>query len=150
MLSQTGQKILGGVINITPSNPSIYLGNSQQFTATGLYSDGSSQDITGAVTWSSPVLPVATMGTTTGVAYVVAPGSTTIVARLSTAQESGTGTTQLVSPTLVSDGINNSFAGAVSLGTLNCGTSSVRNGTTFPLELRIGSYSLGWLTHART
>jgi hypothetical protein len=40
-------------IAITPANPALVLGTVQQFTATGTFSDGSTQDITGTVTWAS-------------------------------------------------------------------------------------------------
>jgi hypothetical protein len=39
-------------IVVTPPNPTIALGNSQQFTATGFYSDSSHADLTSSVTWS--------------------------------------------------------------------------------------------------
>ena len=40
-------------INITPVSPSIPLGGSEQLTATGVYSNGTTQDITSDVVWSS-------------------------------------------------------------------------------------------------
>jgi trimeric autotransporter adhesin len=40
-------------IQVTPSAPSIASGLSQQFTATGRYSDNSSKDLTNSATWSS-------------------------------------------------------------------------------------------------
>jgi hypothetical protein len=40
-------------ITVTPSAPSIANGLTQQFTATGTYTDSSTKDITGSVTWSS-------------------------------------------------------------------------------------------------
>ena len=40
-------------LTITPANPSIAAGQQQQFTATGTYSDGSHQDLTSSVIWSS-------------------------------------------------------------------------------------------------
>ena len=40
-------------IAVTPANPSIALGTNQQFTATGTYTDGSTLNLTGSVTWSS-------------------------------------------------------------------------------------------------
>jgi hypothetical protein len=35
-------------------------------------------------------------------------------------------------PTLISDGINNAFASAIGLGTVGCGGSAARSGTTYP------------------
>src|SRR4029077_16943677 len=68
---------------ITPSNPSISLGTTQQFTATGTYSDGSNQNITGSVTWSSASASVAVISNSAGsagLATSAAQGSTTITA----------------------------------------------------------------------
>src|SRR5215470_2269064 len=64
-------------IAVTPSTPSIAVNGTQQFTATGTYSDSSQQDITGSVTWSSSDGNVATM-TNAGLATGVAAGSVTI------------------------------------------------------------------------
>src|SRR5205807_3771967 len=40
-------------ITVTPSNKAIALGTSLQFTATGNYSSGPTQDLTTSVTWSA-------------------------------------------------------------------------------------------------
>src|SRR2546425_236632 len=40
-------------ISVTPTNPSVAKGLTQQFTATGTYNDGSTQDITASVSWAS-------------------------------------------------------------------------------------------------
>ncbi|GFE56828.1 DUF3443 family protein [Geobacter sp. AOG1] len=82
-------------IAITPSNPSIAVATTQQFTATGAYSDNTKQDLTASVTWSSSNTSVATIVGTTGLATSVAIGSTTITAALGGI--SGT-TTLTVSP----------------------------------------------------
>jgi len=66
-------------IAVTPSNPGVALGLSQQFTATGTLTDNSTQDLTGTATWSSTTTLVATINTT-GLAQTVAQGSTTIKA----------------------------------------------------------------------
>jgi Bacterial Ig-like domain (group 3)/MBG domain (YGX type)/Bacterial Ig-like domain (group 2) len=68
-------------IAVTPSFPSISGTNTQQFTATGTYSDSNTQDLTGSVTWTSSTTGVATI-TTAGLATGVTPGSTTISAVL--------------------------------------------------------------------
>src|SRR5262249_2218351 len=44
-------------IAVTPANPSIALGRTQQFTATGTYSDNSTQDLTASITWSPSSTP---------------------------------------------------------------------------------------------
>ena len=48
-------------IAVTPANPTIPTGGTQQFTATGTYSDQSTQNITTQVTWSSSNTSVATI-----------------------------------------------------------------------------------------
>lgn len=68
-------------ITVTPSSPSISVGGTQQFTATGTYDDDSTSDITSLVTWVSSSTGVATI-TSGGLATGVAPGSTTISATL--------------------------------------------------------------------
>jgi hypothetical protein len=70
-------------IAITPVNSSIAGGGAQQFTATGIYSDGSTQNLTTTVTWSSSAPGVATIGSgsgSQGLASAVAPGITSITA----------------------------------------------------------------------
>ena len=47
-------------IAVTPANPSIAAGTTQQFSATGTYSDASTADLTGSVTWSSGTSATAT------------------------------------------------------------------------------------------
>jgi uncharacterized protein YjdB len=57
-------------ITIAPNQASLPLGESQQLTATGNFSDGSTQDLTQSATWSSsasPVAAVTSQGNVTGV-----------------------------------------------------------------------------------
>ncbi len=68
---------------VTPPGPSIASGTTQQFTATGTFSDSSTQDLTDQVTWSSSAGGVATIDNGSGnegLATAVAVGSTTITA----------------------------------------------------------------------
>ncbi len=65
-------------IAVTPANPTIAAGQQQQFTATGTYTDGSHQNLTGTATWTSTSTSVATVSS--GLATGVAAGSTTIQA----------------------------------------------------------------------
>jgi uncharacterized protein YjdB len=69
-------------IAVTPSAPNIAVGATQQFTATGTYSDGTTANVTSTVTWTSSATTVATI-TSAGVATGVAAGSSTITAALS-------------------------------------------------------------------
>ena len=48
-------------IAVTPANPSIAKGATQQFTATGTFSDNSTQNLTAQVTWASATTTVATI-----------------------------------------------------------------------------------------
>ncbi|MHC4913755.1 MAG: Ig-like domain-containing protein, partial [Planctomycetota bacterium] len=53
-------------ITVTPANPSIALLGTQQFTATGYYSDGTTEDLTTEVVWSSDDISIATTSNTLG------------------------------------------------------------------------------------
>lgn len=68
-------------LTIAPLTTSISVGATQQFSATGTFSDGTQQDLTGQVSWSSSNVNVATISTT-GLATGVASGSTTIAAAI--------------------------------------------------------------------
>ena len=67
-------------IAVTPNNPTISTGATQQFTATGTYSDSSTQNITSQVSWNSSTPAVATINAS-GLASGVSAGNTTISAR---------------------------------------------------------------------
>jgi 6-phosphogluconolactonase len=72
-------------IAVIPANFSLVLGNKQQFTATGTFTDGSTQGLTASANWLSSSTTVATMvnspnSITNGLATGVALGSTTITA----------------------------------------------------------------------
>jgi hypothetical protein len=69
-------------IAVTPSNPTLQVGTSQQFTATGTYSDSSTQNLTSQVNWTSSNPAAATISAS-GLATAVAAGTTTISATLS-------------------------------------------------------------------
>ncbi len=86
-------------IAVTPSNPSVAVGNSQQFTATGTYSDNSTQNLTIMATWSSSSTGVATIS-----AAGLAAGATTGASNISATVGSinGSATLTVTAPTLVS------------------------------------------------
>jgi hypothetical protein len=69
-------------ISVTPATATIAKGTAQQFTATGTYSDGSTQDISTLVTWGSSNTTAASVSTP-GLATGLAAGTTTISATLS-------------------------------------------------------------------
>jgi trimeric autotransporter adhesin len=102
-------------IQITPSGPSVPLGETQQLTATGHYRDGSTQDITASVTWSSSNTNVATVsGSGLGTSH--STGSSTITATLS--KVTGSATFTVTNAVLVSIAIT-PVNPQVFLGTLN-------------------------------
>uniref|UniRef100_UPI0035651D26 Ig-like domain-containing protein n=1 Tax=Sulfurovum sp. TaxID=1969726 RepID=UPI0035651D26 len=69
-------------IALTPANPSLAAGITQQLTATGTYSDGTSIDITASITtWSSAATAVATVNSS-GLVSSVDVGSAVISASL--------------------------------------------------------------------
>jgi len=88
-------------IAITPQSPSINAGTSQQFTASGTYTDKSVQDITAMVTWSSSSAAVAIISNnagSNGLATSAGPGTTTISATLGTVSASTTLTVNGIGP----------------------------------------------------
>src|SRR6266536_359524 len=68
-------------IVVAPAASSLPVNTSQQFTATGNYSDGSSADLTALVTWDSSATAIATVSAS-GMVKGVAAGSTNISASL--------------------------------------------------------------------
>ncbi|MFO7558654.1 MAG: right-handed parallel beta-helix repeat-containing protein [Desulfobacterales bacterium] len=69
-------------ISVNPADPSISAGDTQQFSATGTYSDTSTRDITAQVAWTSYNLAVATIDDG-GLASAITVGTSTITATLS-------------------------------------------------------------------
>ncbi len=70
-------------IDITPSQPSIPVGTSQQFTATGVYTDNTTQDFTSTATWASSntnVLEVSNGSGQRGLAVANTQGTVTVTA----------------------------------------------------------------------
>jgi uncharacterized protein YjdB/6-phosphogluconolactonase (cycloisomerase 2 family) len=68
-------------ISISPANPTINVGGTQQFAATAAMTDSTTQTVTTTATWSSSATANATMDSTTaGLAHGVAAGTSTITA----------------------------------------------------------------------
>jgi hypothetical protein len=109
-------------IQVTAVSLSVQTNATDQFTATGTFSDGSTSDLTGTVTWTSSATNVATIATG-GMASAKAAGSTTITA--TSGSISGTATLT-VNATLVSLAITP-------------GTASIAPGTTQPFRA-VGTY----------
>jgi YVTN family beta-propeller protein len=73
-------------IAVTPANPTIADRTTQQFTATGTYTDSSIQNLTASVTWTSSATTIASISNasgSSGLATAVGVGSTSISAALS-------------------------------------------------------------------
>jgi Bacterial Ig-like domain (group 2)/Abnormal spindle-like microcephaly-assoc'd, ASPM-SPD-2-Hydin len=97
-------------IAVMPGNATIGVNATQQFTATGTFSDNSTKDVTGQSTWTSSAPATATVGAATGLATgVAAGGPVTITATDGTIK----GTAQLTvtsGPTLKSIAVTPSTA----------------------------------------
>src|SRR5205823_942086 len=84
-------------IAVTPANPSIPKGTTQQFTSTGTYSDGSTLDLTSSATWVSSNPVVATIN-----AGGLAGGAAAGTSQVSASSSGVTGSTTLtVGPALL-------------------------------------------------
>ncbi|WP_051321319.1 beta strand repeat-containing protein [Chrysiogenes arsenatis] len=120
-------------IVVTPVNPSVVNGLTRQFVATGTYSNGTSENITSLVTWSSGTIAVATLNpngsVNSGLATGISAGTSLITATLGSI--SGTSTLTVTAATLSSiavtpvnpsvvNGLTRQF---VATGTYSNGTS---------------------------
>ena len=104
-------------ISVTPYSPAnLAVGSTQQFIATGIYSDGTTPNITSQVTWTSSNISIA--GIASGLATGVAVGSTSI-----TASESGI-TSPAVTLTVITSVSN---------------LSSIAVTPAFPVDLGVGA-----------
>ncbi len=75
-------------IAVTPASPSITKGLTQQFTATGTYTDKSTANLTSEVTWASATPAVATISAA-GLATALTGGTTAITATLGSVTSPG-------------------------------------------------------------
>jgi hypothetical protein len=82
MLTGTGTAAAPTLVSIavTPASATIGVNATQQFTATGTFSDNSTKDVTTQSTWTSSNTGTATVGAATGLATGVAGGTVTITA----------------------------------------------------------------------
>src|SRR5258706_4689002 len=130
-LSGTGISLVS--IAVTPANTSVTATKTVQFTATGTYSDTSTQNLTSSVIWTSSSIGIATINASGLATGVVADGPITITAT------SGNifGTAQLaVTPLVVTFPLNVTLIGTGTgsvtdnLGSINCvDTAGVSNPT---------------------
>jgi len=96
-------------IDVTPAMPSLALGRTLQFTATGRFSDTTTQNLTAAVTWASSSALIASISNAPdleGQATALAVGDTTVSASLAVASGTVTGSTQLSVTDAVLDSID--------------------------------------------
>jgi hypothetical protein len=103
-------------IAVTPANPAVPSGLSQQFTATGTYTDASTQDLTNSVTWStgsSSIAVISNVSGSKGVATAVNVGNTSVTATLGSV--SGSTTIYAIAPVI------NALAIAPTTATINQG-----------------------------
>ncbi len=116
-------------IAVTAASASVVAGATDQLTATGTYSDGTTKNITTTATWTSSPTTTATVGSTTGLATGVAAGSATITAMLGTVSGHAALTVTAPPVTLVSI-------------TVTPAAPTLFNGTTLQLTAT-GNYSNG-------
>jgi uncharacterized protein YjdB len=115
-------------IEISPANPGVALGTTLNLTATATFTDGSKQDFTNVVTWSSEKATIATISNAAGSHGKVTPvakGTSVITATYPiSATQSISGTTTLT----VSDALLKSIA-----VTAANSTTTIEKGTTLQL-----------------
>lgn len=112
-------------IQVTPAYPSVAAGGTQQFTATGTFSDSSTQNLTSTVNWTSSSTAAATIGGS-GLATALVGGTTTIQAASGTLS----GSTSLI--VTASTGTVSPAAGVTDANGL---ATLVSNGLTLPVQL---------------
>jgi hypothetical protein len=122
---------------VSPADPSVLKGSTRQFTATGSYSDGSTENLTDKAIWSSSNSVVAVVNNT-GLATGFATGSSTIQVALGSVAGSTTLTVTaavlssiaVTPPNLsISDGISQQFT---AIGTYSDGsTQNLTNSVTW-------------------
>ncbi len=155
VVSLTGTGNVTGLrsITVTPANPSIAVGNTQQFVATGQFKSGNIANLTNVVTWSSATPSVATINAT-GLASAASAGQTAIKAASGTISGSTTLT--------VTGGVTYTIGGTIS-GLTGSGLVLQDNGgnnlplaagaTSFTFTTPVpsgGSYSVTVLTQPST
>jgi hypothetical protein len=92
-------------IAVTPVQSSVAVGSTQQFTATGTYNNGTNNNVTASVTWTSSNTSVATISNTTGsqgLATGVTVGASTITANVNSIKGSTSLAVQNATTTTVS------------------------------------------------
>ena len=113
-------------ISVSPSSSTITGSATQQFTATGTFTDGTVSNITNSSSWSSSNTSIATVNSG-GLASGVGPGTATITATNGTLSGTASLTVKLLTPTVT-------FTGAPSKATYNTSftVTATTNASTMP------------------
>ncbi len=111
----TGTAATVTAISVTPANATLAAGQTQQFTATGTFTDGSQQNITSAVHWSVSDATKATIGGTTGLLTSTAAGNTNAIATMGSI--TGSASVTITAATLNSLTINPQLLTSIAAGT---------------------------------
>lgn len=107
---------------MTPSNPSLPVGLTQQFRATVTFTDGSTADLTTSAVWTSSSIATATIDSTSGLATAVAQGQATITA--TSGSISGSTTVNELTMTLLGNG-KALAVGGIGLNNIPLGTAEL-------------------------
>ena len=127
--SSTTTKSLSS-ISITPSNPSIAINATEQFTATGNYSDGSTANLSSSVTWASSK-PIGRDSKRYRLGQGVDAGNTTITATMSGVTGSTTLTVTAAAVTVTSIAVSPTTASITAGATQQfTATATYSNGST--------------------
>ena len=124
-----GTKTLSSIA-VTPATASVQSGESQQFTATATYSDGSTANVSSTVTWTVTSASIATVSKS-GLVTADAPGSTTVTASLNGMNGSAALTVQVATKTVTSVSVTPASA-SIAVGATQqfTATATYNDGTT--------------------
>jgi len=127
-LSGTGTAPSLVSISVTPAAPSVAAGHTEQFTATGTYSNGTKQNLTSTASWTSSATTIATVSSG-GLATSLAQGTATITATSGTI--TGTATLTVTAVVLASIAVTPGTASVAAGYTQQfTATGTYSNGTT--------------------
>jgi uncharacterized protein YjdB len=124
-------------IVVTPGNPIILATGTQAFVATGILTDGTSQNLAGQVTWASTDQTKATIDAVSGIATGLAAGPTTISATKNGIPGTTTLTVQakVTDPTAPTAAITSPAANSTVIASVNIvGTATDANFSKYVLE----------------
>jgi uncharacterized protein YjdB len=117
---------------VTPATLQIAQQTSAQLTATGTFADGTTHNLTTAVTWSSSDASAATVGYQTGILAGLSAGTSTITATLGTV--TSTAQVTVSNATLTSIAVSPASPSVALAGTLQLtATGTFSDGSTQPM-----------------